>query len=85
MLALRNAYSGSDIAGYQNIATLMATESGSLGTFGSIVVSAQLGGRTSIVSASAAAHTGACLAGTYSATGNSPCAAASAGYYVASA
>ena len=42
--ALQAAYSGSDIRSNQNIATLMNTSSGSFASFGTSLVSAQLGG-----------------------------------------
>jgi hypothetical protein len=46
MAALQAAYTGSDIKSNQNVATLMNVASGSFATFGTSVVSAQLGGNT---------------------------------------
>ncbi len=44
MVALRAAYGSSDILGNQNVATLMNTATGNLISFGTSLVSAQLGG-----------------------------------------
>jgi hypothetical protein len=88
MAALQKAYSGSDIKSNQNIAAVIAADTGTLLTLGSSVVMAQLGGKAIPVTVTVNAGTGAsiaCSPGNYSATGNTPCTASSAGSYVAGA
>ena len=83
MTALQLAYSGSDIRTHQGVATVMSATGSTFDSFGSTLVTSQLGGAGIGTSNSNNSGTtvSQCSAGTYSATGNAPCTTVSSGFY----